>query len=309
MTRPAAGRGPSGGAGPTIRAREDRAPLAIALILATYLCFTGIDTAAKWLVEAGLPVVQVVFVRYLGHFVMVVALFAPTQGRGLLRMRAPGLVLIRGAMLLCATFANFTALQYLPLTVTNSIFFISPLLITALAALFLGEMVGPRRWAAIAIGLCGVLVVTRPWGAAFHPAMFIALIPPTASAVYTLVTRRLAGAENPDTMQFYAALIPVCALLFFAFDDWRWPEDGWSWFAFMMIGFFGWLGHQLFTLAHRYAGASVLAPMNYTQIVAMSLSSWLIFHQPPDRLTMLGAAIIVGSGLYVWLRERRIASP
>lgn len=290
-----------------IRAREDRPTLAIAIIVTTYLCFTGIDTSAKWLVEAGLPVVEVVFVRYLGHLLMVLALFAPTEGRALFRMRAPWLVLIRGVMLLCATFANFTALQYLPLTVTNSIFFISPLVITALAAIFLGEKVGPRRWAAIAIGLFGVLVITRPWGAAFHPAMFIALIPPVAGAVYTLVTRRLAGAESPDTMQFYAALIPVCALIPFAFGDWRWPSDGWSWFAFLMIGVFGWLGHQLFTLAHRYAEASVLAPINYTQIVVMSLSSWLIFHQPPDRVTILGAAIIVGSGLYVWLRERRVS--
>ncbi|QIE54347.1 DMT family transporter [Pikeienuella piscinae] len=292
-----------------IRAREDRPSFAIAIILSAYLCFTGIDTAAKWLVESGLPVVEVVFIRYLGHLLMVVALFAPTEGRALFRMRAPGLVLIRGVMLLCATFANFTALQYLPLTVTNSIFFISPLVITALAALFLGEMVGPRRWAAIVIGLFGVLVVTRPWGAAFHPAMFVALVPPTASAIYTLATRRLAGTESPDTMQFYAAVIPVLALIPFAFDDWRWPSEGWGWFAFMMIGFFGWLGHQLFTLAHRYAGASVLAPLNYTQIVVMSLSSWLVFHQPPDRMTILGAAIIVASGIYVWLRERRIVRP
>ncbi|MEX2520184.1 MAG: DMT family transporter [Paracoccaceae bacterium] len=291
-----------------IRGREDKPAVAVALALATYICFTGIDTSAKWLVQAGLPVSEVVFVRYLGHLAIVLALFAPVEGRALFVMRKPRLTLIRGSMLVCATFSNFTAMQYLPMTIITSIFFISPLLITAFAAFFLGEHVGPRRWAAVAVGLAGVIVITRPWGAAFHWAMFLCLIPPLASAVYTLITRRLAGVESPDTMQFYAALIPVCILAPFAFLEWSWPQEIWSWVAFGMIGLCGWLGHQIFTLAHRFAGASVLAPFTYSHIVWISLSSWLIFHQPPDSWTIGGAAIIVSSGLYVWLRERKAAA-
>lgn len=291
-----------------IRGREDKPTFAIALALATYICFTGIDTSAKWLVQAGLPVSEIVFVRYLGHMLVVLALFAPIEGRALFVMRKPRLTLIRGVMLVCATFSNFTALQYLPLTITTSIFFISPLIITAFAAIFLSERVGPRRWAAVAIGLAGVLVITRPWGAAFQWVMLISLIPPVASAVYSLITRRLAGVESPDTMQFYAALIPVCALAPFALLDWRWPDEIWGWVAFGMIGVFGWLGHQIFTLAHRFADASVLAPLTYTHIVWISLSSWLIFHEPPDSWTIVGGAIIVSSGLYVWLRERKVAA-
>ncbi|WP_340109354.1 DMT family transporter [Pikeienuella sp. HZG-20] len=289
-----------------IRAREERPGYAIGLMLAVYICFTGIDTSAKWLVEAGIPVGQVVFVRYFGHLMMVLALFGPSQGASLWRMRSPRLTLVRGLMLLCATFANFTALQYLPMTITISIFFISPLLITASAALFLSEKVGRRRWTAIGIGLAGVLIITRPWGAAFQWAMLISLIPPIANAVYTLITRRLAGVEAPDTMQFWAALIPLIALTPFALTDWVWPVDGWSWLAFVMIGVSGWSGHQLFTLAHRYAEASSLAPLNYSHIVWISISSWLIFHQPPDRATLIGATVIILSGLYVWLRERRV---
>lgn len=289
-----------------IRARQDRPGLGLGLMLACFAVFTGIDTSAKWMIEAGLPVGEVVFVRYLGHLAMVLALFAPTEGRALFVMKRPGPVLVRGVMLASATFANFFAFQYIPMTVTNAIFFISPLVITALAALFLGERVGPRRWAAVAVGLAAVLVITRPWGAAFHWAMFVSLIPPVASAVYTLITRRLSGVESAETMQFYAALIPVVAVAPMAFGDWRWPEDGWTWAAFAAIGVFGWGGHQLFTVAHRYADASTLAPLTYSHIVWISLSSWLIFHQPPDSWTLFGAAIIVLSGLYVWLRERAL---
>lgn len=278
----------------------------MSLCLIVYFCFALVDTSAKWLIEAGVPVGEVVFVRYFGHLFFVVALFAPSQGRRLFAMKAPRLTLLRGCMLACATFANFTALQFLPLTITTSIFFASPLLITAAAALFLGETVGPRRWAAIAIGLFGVLIITQPFGAGFQWAMLISLIPPCANAVYTLITRRLAGVEATDTMQFWAALIPVVALAPLAFLEWRWPSDPITWALFLAIGFFGWAGHQLYTLAHRYADASTLAPITYLHIVYISGASWLVFHHAPEIWTIVGAAVIICSGLYVWLRERRV---
>lgn len=291
-----------------LRGREDRPGFAVGLTVLVFICFTGIDTSAKWLMESGLPTGEVVFIRYFGHLVFVIALFAPSQGAALWRMKAPKLTLIRGTMLLCATAANFTALQFLPLTVTTSIFFASPLIVTALAALFLGEHVGPRRWAAIGVGFLGVLIITRPWGASFHWAMLISCIPPFAASVYTLITRRLAGVEAPDTMQFWAAAIPVVALAPFAFLDWAWPSDPWGWVFFFAIGFFGWLGHQLFTLAHRYADASALAPLTYQHIIYISTSSWLIFHQPPAFWTLVGAGVIIASGLFIWLRERQVGA-
>lgn len=248
---------------------------------------------------------QVVFVRYLGHLLIVLAAFGPSQGLSLVRMRRPAATLLRGAMLACATFSNFFALQYLPLTVTTSIFYISPLVVTVLAALFLGEAIGPRRVFAIVIGFLGVLVITRPWGADFHWAMLVALIPPFAASVYNVLTRKLAGVEAPDTMQFWAALIPLIFLAPLAIPVWTWPEEPVAWALFFLIGFFGWLGHQLFVLAHRYADASTLAPVTYVHIVYMAAASWAIFHHPPEVWTIAGAAIIVVSGVYVWMRERR----
>lgn len=291
-----------------IRAREDRPSRAIGLCVLVFLCFTGVDVSAKWMIEAGLPVGEVVFVRYFGHLILVVCLFLPSQGRALWRMNKPALTMTRGLMLLIATATNFTALQFLPLTVTTAIFFASPLIVTALAALFLSETVGPRRWAAIAVGLIGVLIITRPWGEGFHWAMLISCIPPIVASIYTLITRRLAGVEAPDTMQFWAALIPVVAIAPFAFGEWVWPTQAWTWAFFFAIGFFGWIGHQLFTLAHRFADASTLAPLTYIHIVYMAAASWAIFHQPPAFWTIIGAAVIISSGLYVWMRERKVAA-
>lgn len=289
-----------------IRAREERPQFAIALMLMALVCFTGIDSSAKWLVEAGLPVGEIVFVRYAAHLLMVLAIFGANHQESLWKMKSPGLTLLRGVMLLVSTGANFIALQYLPLTTTSAIFFIAPLLITALGAIFLAERVGPRRWTAIAIGLCGVLLVTRPWGGGFHWAMLVALALPFAQAVYSIATRHLSGVESANTMQFWAALIPVAMIAPFAFGEWTWPADFWSWAAFLAIGVFGWGGHQIFTVALRYADVSTVAPISYVQMLFMVLSSWLIFHQPPDSWTIAGAAVIVMSGLYVWLRERRL---
>ena len=93
-----------------------------------------------------------------------------------------------------------------------------------------------------------------------------------------------------------------------AFAGWAWPEASAGWIALALIGCFGWGGHQLLTVAHRYAPASTLAPFSYVQIVYMTASSWVIFAQPPDRYVILGAAIVAGSGLYIWLRERSLAA-
>lgn len=289
-----------------IRAREDRPARGVTLCLLVYICFTGIDSSAKWLIEAGLPVFQIVFVRYLGHLLIVIGTSGPSQGRALLRMQSPKLTLLRGAMLVTATCANFIALQFLPLTITTSIVFSAPLIVTALAALFLGEKVGPRRWVAIGVGFLGVLIITQPFGAGFQWAMLISCIPPFAASVYALITRRLAGIEAPETMQFWAAFLPVCALAPIAFLDWRWPSAPVDWAVFICIGGFGWLGHQLYTVAHRFAEASLLAPLNYVQIIYVTAASWLIFHHPPEFWTLIGVGVIIASGLYVWLRERQV---
>jgi drug/metabolite transporter (DMT)-like permease len=280
--------------------------MAIVLSLLALLTFTGIDTCAKWLVQAGLPIPEVVFVRYVVHLALVLVL-ALMAGEGLWRTENRGLALLRGGALLFSTVMNFWALSYLPLATTASILFTSPLWVCLLSIPMLGESVGPRRWVAIGVGFLGILVVTRPLSGSAHWAMLLSMAASVSVALYSILTRKLAGRDSTATLQFYAALIATLGTAPLALGDWRWPSDAPGWLALGLIGIFGWGGHQLLTVAHRYAPASVLAPFVYVQIVYMTASGWIIFGDVPDGWVLTGAGIVVASGLYIWLRERQLA--
>ncbi len=279
----------------------------IALMLAAFVCFTGIDTCAKLLVLSGMPTGQVAFVRFLGHLVAVSALFLPRMGLRLFATGALPLQLARGGFLLAGTLLNFFAVRHLPLTVTSAIFFTMPLMVCALSIPLLGEKVGARRWAAIAVGFCGVLLVTRPWGAAFHWAVFLSLGAALSASLYALATRKLAGADSAATQQAFAALVGALGAAPLLALGMAWPVDAVAWAALALVGAFGFAGHQFMTVAHMHAPASTLAPFVYTQLLTMTASSWLVFDQPPDGWTVAGGAVVAGSGLYIWLRERRLA--
>ena len=291
-----------------VRPIEDRRLLGIGLVLMAYAMFTVIDSCAKWLTMAGMPLTQVVFVRYAAQLLLVTAIFLPSRGATLFVTRNLRLEIVRGLCLMASTVTNFIAIQFLPLTVTSSIMFTMPLMITALSVPFLGELVGWRRWVAIVVGFLGILVIVQPGTDAFHPAVLWSLAAALFGALYALLTRQLAGVDAVTTQQFYAALVATaCIAPLAASGDWALPADGAGWFAFLMIGTAGLVGHQILTAAHRLAPASVLAPFGYVQIVYMTASSWLIFSEPPSVWIFVGAPIIIGSGLYVWLRERRLA--
>jgi drug/metabolite transporter (DMT)-like permease len=291
-----------------VRPIEERRLLAIGLVLVGYFMFTLIDTCAKWLAQSGLPMTEVVFVRYATQLFLVSALFLPTRGSELLATRRPWLEIARGLCLLCSTAGNFIAILYLPLTVTGSIAFTMPLMLCALSIPFLGETVGWRRWLAICIGLVGVLVIVRPGTIAFHPAVFLSLGSAFSYALYVLLTRKLAGVDSVTTQQFYAGLVAtICIAPIGLSAGWVWPADAAGWLAFFLMGTVALIGHQVLTTAHRYAPASVLAPFGYFQIIFMTASSWLVFNQPPDIWIFVGAPIVIASGLYIWLRERQLA--
>ncbi|HVL21827.1 MAG TPA: DMT family transporter [Amaricoccus sp.] len=285
---------------------EDRILPAIGLLLLALLAFTGIDTCAKWLVLHGLPATEAAFVRYAVHLAVVCAVGFAGAERVWVTANL-GAVSVRAVALLGSTLLNFAALSFLPLTMTAAIMFSAPLWICLLSIPLLGEKVGRRRWAAMAVGFCGILVVARPWTGHLHPAILLSLAAALCASLYAILTRMLAGRDPTNTQQFYAGLVATLGVAPFALGDWTWPTGGASWLAFAAIGLFGWSGHQLVTIAHRFAPASTLAPFNYAQIVYMTASSWLIFAQPPDRWVIIGAGVVAASGLYIGLRERALA--
>jgi drug/metabolite transporter (DMT)-like permease len=285
---------------------EDRVLAAIGLLLLALLAFTGIDTCAKWLVLHGVPATEAAFVRYAVHLAIVCAVGLAGAER-LWVTTSLRAVSLRALALLGSTLLNFAALSFLPLTMTAAIMFSAPLWICLLSIPLLGERVGPRRWAAMAVGFCGILIVARPWTGHLHPAILLSLAAALCAALYSILTRMLAGRDPTNTQQFYAGLVATVGVTPFALGDWTWPSDPASWVALGAIGLFGWGGHQILTIAHRFAPASTLAPFNYAQIVYMTASSWLIFAQPPDRWVILGAGVVAASGLYIGLRERALA--
>jgi len=284
---------------------EDRTLAAIGLVLGAFLGFTGIDTCAKWLVLHGLPATEVAFVRYAVHVAIVVAIGAAASER-LWVTENLGALSLRAAVLLSSTLLNFVAVFHLPLTITSALMFSAPLWICLLSIPLLGEEVGWRRWVAMLVGFGGILIVARPWTGMLHWAVALSLGAALCGALYAILTRRLAGRDSTNTQQFYAGLLATLGMAPLALFDWVWPAGAASWLAFALIGWFGWGGHQLLTIAHRYAPASTLAPFSYVQIVYMTASSWLIFAQPPDRWVIAGAAVVAASGLYIWLRERAL---
>lgn len=283
--------------------------MAILIMLGAFFCFTMIDTSAKWLAGAGLSAIQIAFIRYGGHFIASLAIFLPGEGRHLFRSNVPGKQVIRALLLLFSTILNFTALSYLPITLTTAIFFATPIVVVLLAIPILGERIGLRRFIAVMVGFSGVLIITQPWGASFHWAMLCSLGALFCASSYFVMTRAIAGLDNNPTGQIFTSGIPTIALMPFALWHWQWPQAPIDWVIAGCIGLFATLGHSLLTVGHRYAQASTLAPMVYVQIIYVTTISWIVFHEPPDGKTIAGTAVIIGAGFYIWLRERQLRRP
>ncbi|MBM7066839.1 DMT family transporter [Actibacterium sp. 188UL27-1] len=288
------------------RALEDRAELGMAMMLVAYLVFAFIDTSVKWLVLAGLPAVQLAFMRYAGAFA-ISAVQIVWGGARWERFATDhlGLVLVRGALLISATVLNFIALKYLTLTVTSAIMFSAPIILCALSMPLLGERVGPWRWAAILLGFVGVMVVIRPFGETFHWAALLCVYNASALALYSILTRRLAGVVATETMQIYMGGLGTLTLLPFAVWVWTAPATGLDWGLMVALGIWGWGGHELLTRAHAFAPANTLMPFTYSFMIYLTVAGYLVFADLPDGWTLLGAGIIVVSGLIIWMRERQ----
>lgn len=280
----------------------------IVLMLLAYLCFSGIDTSAKWLVLAGLPSLQLAFMRYIGHFAISLVLLGRSDfsisSFGSDRL---GLVILRGVLLMGSTVLNFFAVRYIPLTLTSTILFSAPILVCTFSWPLLGERVGLWRWGAIMLGFVGILIAIRPFDDSFHWAAMLSLGAAFCFAFYSILTRKLSGVVAIDTMQFYSGFVGTLILAPFAIAEWQSPAGAFGWIVMILMGVLGWLGHQLLTQAHGFATASALTPFGYSFILYLTIWSYLVFDHVPDRWTVAGATVVVTSGLIIWLRERRLA--
>jgi drug/metabolite transporter (DMT)-like permease len=285
--------------------------LGIGYMAAFSIIAPGLDVFAK-LAAATAPLGIIVLSRFLVQATLLGAAALALRQRMPPREDLPW-HLARGALVAGATLCFFAGLRRLPLADTVAIFFVEPLILTALSAVLLGERVGWRRWSACAVGFLGVLMVVRPNFLGAGPAALFPLGAAAFFALYLILTRRLSPRTDAIAMQLISglsgAVVIGLALIVGAgsgtdFDP-RWPE-GVEWGYLLALGVFSTVSHMCVVLALRHAPASVVAPVQYLELAAATLYGWAVFGDVPVPMAWAGMAVVAGAGLYVWSRERRV---
>jgi drug/metabolite transporter (DMT)-like permease len=278
----------------------------IAFALLAWLLFASMDAGSKLLAE-GYSIIQILWVRFLSQ-ALIAGWLAACHGLVLgLRTRHVWLQSLRSLILVVEIGLFILAITVLPLANAHAILAVTPLLVTALSVPILGERVGWRRWSAIGVAFVGMLIILRPGFGAMHPMALVALSCALMFALYQILTRMVGRDDPPMTTLFYTALVGAIGLTAVGPFYWSWP-DARGWALFAMVAGLGSSGHFLLIKALQLAPASVLQPFSYTVLVWATIVGFVVFGSLPDWPTMLGASIIVASGLYALYRERKRAA-
>ncbi|WP_430448329.1 MAG: DMT family transporter [Pseudomonas piscis] len=277
----------------------------IVLICLAVLLFASHDTLSKYL-SAFYPIVMVVWARYVVHTLLMLVVFVPRSGfSAVVRTKRPGLQLLRALCMIGTSLLFTTGLRYIPLAEATAVNFLAPLLVTALSVPFLGERVSRAQWLAVLIGFVGVLIVVRPGGSLFTPAILFPLGSALCFGFYQLLTRKLSGIDSPTTSNFLIGIIN--SLIMSALLPFFWSTPSLVHGLFMIgLGACGMFGHLLLTQAFRHAAPAMLAPFSYGQILFAGMYGYLIFGHTPDIYGLVGIAVICLSGLAVaWAQRKR----
>ena len=288
-----------------VEGRRQRTLTGIGMMCVGVACLSVNDALAKALTETYSPL-QVLFLRNLVALPFAVLIALAAGGREALRSHRPAAHLVRGVLWIGAAFLFFSGLKFLPLAEATALVFVAPLFITAISAMFLGEVVGWRRWLAVLAGFVGVLVIVRPGAATFQP---VSLLPVATAFVYALLmlgARWVDPRESVWTLLLY--LTATGALLSGLIVGFVWtPLRAGDLGLFLAIAVFGTAGMTMMTQAFRLAPAVVVAPLDYTALVWATLLGWCFWREVPGPVAYLGAAIIVSSGVVIILREAAAA--
>jgi drug/metabolite transporter (DMT)-like permease len=263
--------------------------------------FVCLDANSKYLTQT-LPVPQVVWARFMFHFVLI-ALILRQRLPASVRSNAPWLQFIRSILLASTTALFVWALSLIQLAEASTIMFMSPILLTALAGPVLGEQVGLRRWLGVAAGFTGAMIIIRPGMGVFALAALPPLAAALTNALYQLTTRKVADADAPivsiTLMPLFGAIVTSIIVPFF----WQEPT-AWEWFLLVCMGMFGAVSHYCLIRAFDAAPASAVAPFGYTTLIWAVIIGFVLFDELPDIWTFGGAGVIIASGLYIFHRER-----
>lgn len=266
--------------------------------------FACLDTMAKYL-NTQMDSLEIAWARYTSAFVLTLFISNPLTEPKLLRSAQLGLQITRGLILVFSTALNFLALRWLQLDEALSIIFTFPFIVAIASGPMLGEWIGWRRWSAIGVGFCGVLLITRPGFGAIHPAALFSVAATICYGLYAVITRIVSRTDSNQTSLFYNNLIGALAMLPVIPFVWATPAN-WA-IALMLVGtgVLGSVGHYCLIAGHRLAPASVLSPFIYTQLIWVVFFGYVVFDHVPTGWTMAGAVVVIGSGLYLLHRERK----
>jgi drug/metabolite transporter (DMT)-like permease len=229
------------------------------------------------------------------------------HGTGILKTDKLHLYTGRCLIGIVSMLCGFWAIVHLPLAKAVTISYSTPIFVTILAVLFLGEVVRGRRWAAVGLGFIGVLVIMRPGTEGFDGNTLVALTASVLSAIVAISIKVLSRTEKPDAIVIWTTLLWVPMSLVPALFVWEWPS-GWTWAWVVAAGFFGTAGHMFWTRALKRADASLLTPISFMQVPFVAVLAWWLFDETVTAWTAAGAAIIFGANAYIAHREARVAS-
>ena len=297
----------------------------LSALIATF--FFAINDAAIKFLSGDYALHQIVLIRSLIGLTILMIVIVPFHGGiSSLRTRRLGMHMLRG---MCVVFANttfFLGLSVLPLADAMAVFFISPLLITLFGALLLGEVIGPRRKAAVVAGMIGVLIMIRPGAADFNIALLLPLVSAVAYALLHVLTRKIGTTDSAATMAVFIQVVFIVVaslvglflghgayenaggeMISFLLRAWHWPALG-DWPILLLLGCSIAFGGFFISQAYRVSEASLIAPLEYAALPVGVLFGILIFDEWPAPTTWIGMALIIGAGLFVFWRETKVSN-
>lgn len=270
------------------------------------LMFPVMSGFAKFLGEDGYNSLQISWARAFGHIVYMLIFFVPKFGVKMLHTRRPGTQLFRSLMLFISNACSFLSITFIPLAKAASITMMAPFFVLPIAWLWLGERSTRGRLIAMAVGFCGVLLVIQPGTELFHWASLLSLMSGLCYAVYQVATRLISTIDSPETSGFYSSIVGGIGMFLVLPFVWKTPESARDIFYLCSLGVIGGTGHYFVARALTYAPANIIAPFQYFQLLGSVVIGYLFFGDFPDVMGWIGAAIIVGGGLYIgWSQTRK----
>jgi drug/metabolite transporter (DMT)-like permease len=289
---------------------------AMALMVGAMMFIPLMDVFAKLLsTYHAISPVMITWVRFVGQALLMLPVIAFTIGLENISSKHNRMNIVRGVLVGAAVSNFFIAIKYLPLADAIAIFFVEPLIVMLLSVIFLNEKIGWRRVAAAIVGFGGALLIIQPTYALFGAKALLPLLTASLFAVYLILSRKIGSTDHPYVMQFWSGIggVAICTLFIIlgstaGLEDFAFtlPQSKLATAYLAIVIVIATFGHLLIVVAFSRAEASILAPFQYLEIVTMTIAGYLVFGDFPSLVKWLGIAIIVSSGLYIFLRERKV---